>query len=68
MLAHENSYGLMLNLNRVRAKTIKDITGVSYPAANALLEKFTENGILREATGRHRNRLFRYEDYIGLFN
>lgn len=52
----------------INVKIIKDITGVSYPAANALLAKFTEHGILREATGRHRNRLFRYEDYIGLFN
>lgn len=52
----------------INAKTIKDITGVSYPAANALLAKFTEHGILRESTGRNRNRLFRYEDYIGLFN
>ena len=52
----------------INAKIIKNITGVSYPAANALLAKFSEHGILREATGRHRNRLFRYEEYIGLFN
>ena len=52
----------------INAKTIKGITGVSYPAANALLAKFTKHGILRESTGRNRNRLFRYEDYIGLFN
>lgn len=52
----------------INAKTIKAITSVSYPAANALLAKFTEHGILRESTGRNRNRLFRYEDYIGLFN
>ncbi len=52
----------------INAKTIKAITGVSYPAANALLAKFTEHDILIEATGRNRNRIFRYEDYIGLFN
>ena len=52
----------------INTQTIKAITGVSYPAANALLAKFTEHGILRESTGRNRNRLFRYEDYIGLFN
>ena len=52
----------------INAQTIKTITGVSYPAANALLAKFTDHGILRESTGRNRNRLFRYEDYIGLFN
>ncbi len=52
----------------INAKTIKAITGVSYPAANALLAKFTEHKILIESTGRNRNRLFRYEDYIGLFN
>jgi len=52
----------------INAKTIKVITGVSYPAANSLLVKFTEHDILRESTGRNRNRLFRYEEYIGLFN
>lgn len=52
----------------INAQTIKAITGVSYPAANTLLAKFTEHGILRESTGRNRNRLFCYEDYIGLFN
>ena len=52
----------------INAKTIKAITGVSYPAANSLLVKFTEHGILIESTGRNRNRLFRYEEYIGLFN
>lgn len=52
----------------INAKTIKAITEVSYPAANSLLAKFTEHGILIEATNRHRNRIFRYEDYIGLFN
>jgi len=52
----------------INAKIIKNITGVSYPAANALLAKFTEHGILIESTGRNRNRIFRYDEYIGLFN
>ena len=46
---------------------IRSITGTSYTAANALAARFVSAGILQEATGYRRNRLFRYEPYIGLF-
>ena len=52
----------------INANTIKELTGVSYTAANGLLAKFSEHGILVESTGQSRNRLFRYNDYISLFN
>lgn len=46
---------------------IRSITGTSYTAANALAARFVSAGILQEATGYRRNRLFRYQPYIGLF-
>ena len=45
---------------------IRSITGTSYTAANALVARFVSAGILHEATGYRRNRLFRYEPYISL--
>lgn len=44
------------------------LTGLTYPAANVLISMMVRGGILREITGRVRNRRFRYDDYIGLFD
>ena len=46
---------------------VQDLIGTAYPAANHLVGKMEEHGILREFTGHSRNRRFRYEAYIGLF-
>lgn len=51
----------------VSVDDVKDLTGSSYQAANALIGKFTRHGILREVTGRSRNRRFGYQSYIALF-
>lgn len=45
----------------------EEVTGTSYAAANNLVAKLTELGLLYEITGRARNRRFRYEPYIRLF-
>lgn len=37
---------------------------VSYPTANSLIAEFEELGLLREITGRRRNRVFLYQPYI----
>jgi len=52
----------ILNVN-----DIMRITGVSFSAANQLMQKFVEIGLLSEATGQVRNRRFRYDNYITLF-
>jgi len=44
------------------------LTGTSFSAANQLIRRFVDVGILREATGQARNRVFRYDDYVGLFS
>ena len=52
----------------VAVKDVQGLTGTTYPAANALVGQFEANGILQEATGRKRNRRFRYDEYIRLFH
>lgn len=52
----------------VSVNDVKDLTGTTYPAANTLVEKFVEIGILEEITGQARNRKFRYGPYVRLFH
>jgi Fic family protein len=47
---------------------VQELIGTTYPAANTLVARMTEHGILKEITGQTRNRLFRYQPYINLFS
>ena len=47
---------------------VRNITGTSYTAANQLVARFVDAGILEEATGYQRNRQFRYAPYIHIFS
>ena len=51
----------------VTVKDIQNITGTTYVAANQLVKRFEELGILVEMTGYMRNRRFLYGPYIALF-
>lgn len=51
----------------VSVSAVRELTGTSYTAANNLVSRFVDIGILEEATGYRRNRVFRYERYIRLF-
>ncbi len=51
----------------VSVNQVRDLTGTTYPAANQLVERLTEAGILNEVTGQARNRRFRYDAYVQLF-
>jgi Fic family protein len=51
----------------VSVNEVKELTGASYPAANHLVNRMVHCGILREITGRTRNRRFTYDSYIKLF-
>ncbi|HMR81700.1 MAG TPA: Fic family protein [Niabella sp.] len=42
-------------------------TGLSYKAANDLVEQMIKSDILKEATGQSRNRLFVFENYLNAF-
>jgi Fic family protein len=45
----------------------KKITGLSYKAANNLINDFVQSGILKEMTGQSRNRVFVFHQYLSLF-
>jgi Fic family protein len=60
----ERLYGRpIMSVNEVR-----DLTGTTYPAANQLVERLVQIGILAEITGQARNRRFRYDTYVRLFD
>ncbi len=51
----------------VSVNEVQDLIGTTYPAANDLVARMEESGILREFTGQARNRKFKYQEYIELF-
>jgi len=51
----------------VSVADVKTLLDVTYPAANNIVSKFEELGILQEITGHRRNRIFRYDPYVKLF-
>ena len=52
----------------VRVKDIEQIVGLENPNALALVSKFVSKGILDEITGKQRNRVYSFKDYIDIFN
>jgi Fic family protein len=51
----------------VSVHDVQRITQTSYAAANKLVGKLSQQGILIELTGNPRNRHFRYDSYVRLF-
>jgi Fic family protein len=51
----------------VSVEDVRTLTGTSYAAANQLVDRLTDLGIVGEFTGQRRNRRFRYDQYINLF-
>lgn len=51
----------------VSVAEVKELTGTTYTAANNLVARLAMLGILQEATGYKRNRVFRYAPYIAIF-
>jgi Fic family protein len=47
---------------------VREITRTTHPAANELVRRLVEQGMLEEITGQKRNRRFRYHAYIRLFD
>lgn len=47
---------------------VQALIGTTYQAANNLVARLTQLGILREVTGYARNRRFRYDAYVQLFS
>ena len=53
----------ILSLSGVRA-----LTALSFPTASSSMQLLVEQGIVRELTGRPRNRLFLYDRYLAILN
>lgn len=51
----------------VTVATVRDWLGVTPAAANTLVSRLVDVGVLREITGYARNRKFRFEPYLQLF-
>ena len=47
--------------------TVADLLELSPQAANNLTDRLVQLDLVREITGQRRNRIFRYDPYIGLF-
>lgn len=60
-------YNYLFRTPMVRVKDVERILGIKNPNALALVSKLVDVGILQELTGRKRNRVFSFADYIGLF-
>ena len=51
----------------VSVAKVQELTGASFTAANSLVSRFVDLGILQEDTGYKRNRVFLYAPYIAIF-
>lgn len=51
----------------VSVNEVQRLIGTTYPAANDLIARLVNSGILREFTGKVRNRRFMYQSYVDLF-
>ncbi len=51
----------------VSVAMVESFTGLSFANANELTKRFVDMKLLRETTGKPRNRLFAYEPYLELF-
>jgi Fic family protein len=46
---------------------VRELTGTTFPAANELVSRLVDLGLLEEITGQSRHRRFRYSPYVRLF-
>lgn len=51
----------------ISVNQVRELIGTTYPAANQLVDRLMDIGILVEVTGRTRNRRFSYDPYVRLF-
>ena len=52
----------------ISVNSVQDLIGTTYAAANGMVARMVESGILREYTGQARNRRFIYQSYVDLFH
>lgn len=47
---------------------ICEATGISFPAASKAMQQLEQLDVVREITGQQRNRVFAYQQYLGILN
>jgi len=52
----------------INVKTAQELLEVSFPAANGMIGDLQRAGVLSEVTGGRRNRMFRFDPYLDLFD
>lgn len=52
----------------VGTKHVPALLGTTFPAANQIVHRMVEAGILVEVTGQARHRRFLYQPYVALFD
>jgi len=52
----------------VGVNNVAELTGSTFPAANDLVSRLVDVGVLTEITGRTRHRRFMYGEYVRIFN
>lgn len=58
---------LLFDRPLVDVALVRDDLGVSFATANKLVESLQELGLVKEITGRKRDRIFRFEPYLQFF-
>ncbi len=58
----------MFRMPLITVNNVKVLIETSYPAANDLVQRLVQQGVVSETTGQARNRRFRFDDYIVLFS
>jgi hypothetical protein len=51
----------------IDVRVITEDLSVSFGTANKLVDNLSDLGLLRETTGRKRDRVFRFDPYLSLF-
>jgi len=52
----------------ISVSNVQGLIGTTYAAANGMVARMVESGILQEYTGRARNRRFMHQSYVDLFH
>ena len=49
-------------------RSVEKRTGLSFPAASSSVRRLERLGIVREITGRRRDRVYAYDEYVAILN
>jgi Fic family protein len=64
---HQTLLDYLFEQPLVSINMVQERLGCGFPTASKYIEQFVEEGILRETTGQLRNRRYRYDPYLALF-